>query len=73
VIIAPPGEDGFAAVGDGTPTETGRYVFICGIPVGADPQAYLDAADEGEGPPDVDGGPRTSSKGWSPRLGSSSR
>lgn len=57
VIIAPPQEDGFPVVGDGTLTEPGRYVFICAIPVGADPQAYLDAAEEGDGPPDIGGGP----------------
>ncbi len=57
VLIAPPTETGFAVVGDGTLTEPGRYLLICAIPVGADPQAYIDAAGEGDGPPEVEGGP----------------
>jgi hypothetical protein len=56
VIIAPPGEDGFSVVGDGVIGEPGRYVVICAIPTGADPEEYLNAP-EGEGPPQVDGGP----------------
>lgn len=56
VILAPPDADGFAVVGDGTLTEPGRYVLLCAIPTGADPQAYLDSP-PGDGPPEVDGGP----------------
>ncbi|MGH9271426.1 MAG: hypothetical protein ACRDZ2_09140, partial [Ilumatobacteraceae bacterium] len=37
VIVAPPSEGGFPAVGDGTLTEPGRYAIMCFIPVGADP------------------------------------
>lgn len=58
VLIAPPEADGFAAVGDGTLTEPGRYVLFCAIPTGADPEEFLAAAQEAQdGPPDVDGGP----------------
>lgn len=58
VLIAPPGEDGMAVVGDGTLTDTGRYAIICSIPTGADPQAFLDAMESGaEEPPEVEGGP----------------
>ncbi len=58
VLIAPPGETGFAVEGDGTLTEPGRYAIICAIPTGADPAEYLAAAAEAEGgPPEVDGGP----------------
>ena len=61
VILAAPGTDASAnivAVGDGTLTEAGRYVVICAIPVGADPEAYLAAASESAGgPPEVEGGP----------------
>ncbi|HEV2069571.1 MAG TPA: hypothetical protein VGR26_07255 [Acidimicrobiales bacterium] len=58
VIIAPPGEEGFPVVGDGTITEPGRYALVCFIPTGADPDEYLAAAQEGgEGPPQVEGGP----------------
>lgn len=58
VLVAPPGEDGFAAVGDGTLSEPGRYLVACFIPTGADPVAYLDALEANPGqPPSVDGGP----------------
>lgn len=58
VAVAPPGEDGFVALGEGTLDDPGRYAVLCFIPTGADPQAYLDAleADPGQ-PPVVDGGP----------------
>jgi hypothetical protein len=56
VILAPPGEDGFPVVGDSVIGEPGRYLVICAIPTGADPEEYLNAP-EGEGPPQVDGGP----------------
>lgn len=58
VVIAPPGETGFAVEGTGTLTEPGRYAIICAIPTGADPAEYLAAAAEAEGgPPEVAGGP----------------
>ncbi|MGE0228734.1 MAG: hypothetical protein AB7I38_01130 [Dehalococcoidia bacterium] len=52
VLIAPPGEDGIAVVGDGTIDEPGRYAIVCFIPVGADPDEVL--AEPG---PDEDGTP----------------
>jgi uncharacterized cupredoxin-like copper-binding protein len=58
VILAPPGETGFAVVGTGELNEPGRYLIICAIPTGADPDEYLAAAAESEGgPPEVEGGP----------------
>lgn len=58
VLVAPPGEDGFAALGDATVTEPGRYVAMCFIPTGTDPQAYLDALEANPGqPPAIQGGP----------------
>ena len=58
VLLAAPGGDQIAAVGDGTLAETGRYLLICMIPTGIDPDAYLQAAAESEGgPPQVEGGP----------------
>jgi hypothetical protein len=57
VMLAPPGEQGFPVLGDGALREPGRYVILCGIPIGADPQAYLEAAQTSAGPPDVPGGP----------------
>ena len=57
VLVAPPGDDGFAAVGDGTLGEPGRYLVMCFIPTGADPAAYLDALEANPGqPPSVPGG-----------------
>jgi hypothetical protein len=58
VVIAPPGESGFAVEGTGVLSEPGRYAVICAIPTGADPAGYLEAAAEAEGgPPEVAGGP----------------
>ena len=58
VLLAPPGGPMIEALGDGTLTEAGRYAAICAIPTGADPAAYLKAAEESQGgPPDVEGGP----------------
>jgi hypothetical protein len=58
VLLAAPGAaEHIVAVGDGTVTEPGRYLAICMIPTGADPQAYLDAAASSNGgPPSVPGG-----------------
>ncbi len=58
VVIAPPSADGIVVEGSNVFTEPGRYLILCAIPTGADPQAYLAAAAESEGgPPDVPGGP----------------
>lgn len=54
VLLAPPGGEEIAAVGDGTLTDPGRYLVICVIPTGADPGEYLAAT--GDGPPQVAGG-----------------
>ena len=57
VLIAPPGEESFAAVGDGALSLPGRYLFLCFIPTGAEPAAYLDALEANPGqPPSVAGG-----------------
>lgn len=60
VLLQPPGsDDTITAEGDGTLTEPGRYLVLCAIPTGADPQEYLAAAAESEGgpPQGVEGGP----------------
>ena len=57
VLLAAPGGQQIAAVGDGVIAAPGRYLLLCAIPTGADPQKYLDAAATSDGPPDVDGGP----------------
>jgi hypothetical protein len=58
VLLAAPGGEQIAAVGDGTLAEPGRYLLLCAIPTGVDPGDYLTAAAESAGgPPDVAGGP----------------
>lgn len=57
VVVALPGEPSFAAEGDGVLTQPGRYLFLCTIPVGADPAAYLEAAEKAGGPPEGFTGP----------------
>jgi hypothetical protein len=58
VLIASPADESFAALGDGTLGEPGRYLLLCFIPTGADPAAYLDALEANPGqPPSVPGGP----------------
>lgn len=58
VLVAPPNDKGFIAVGDGKLGAPGRYLLVCFIPTGADPTAYLDAAKASSGPPpSVPGGP----------------
>jgi len=59
VLLRPPGGGPLIpAVGDGTLSAPGRYLVICAIPTGADPAAYLEAAQKSQGePPNVSGGP----------------
>ncbi len=60
VLLQVPGTGAeIAAVGDGVITKPGRYLLGCFIPVGADPQEYLDAAAKAGGgaPQGVAGGP----------------
>ncbi len=58
VVLATPNRGApIPAVGDGTLTDKGRYMVTCFIPTGADPAAYLKAAEAAtDGPPDVPGG-----------------
>lgn len=55
VLLAPPGGEQIDAVGDGTLAEAGRYVLMCFIPTGVDPEEYLNAPETEEGPPDIPG------------------
>ena len=57
LLQAPGSQDVIPAVGDGVLRTPGRYLVICATPTGADPCAYLAAAADSEGPPDVPGGP----------------
>jgi uncharacterized cupredoxin-like copper-binding protein len=69
VLVAPPGQEGMAVVGDGTITEPGRYAVVCFIPVGADPQKVVDAMQtESSGPPDLGDGPPHISAGMHAEL-----
>ena len=66
VLVAPPkgGAGMIRALGDGKLTEAGRYAVVCFIPVGADPQAYLAAAQgPSDGPPPGGGGPPHAAQG----------
>ena len=57
VLLAAPGGEQIAAVGDGTLAEPGRYLILCAIPTGADPAEYLAAAAASNGEqPQVAGG-----------------
>jgi hypothetical protein len=56
VLLTPPGGEQIAAVGDGTLAEPGRYLILCVIPTGVEPDVYLAAAAEAEGgPPQIEG------------------
>ena len=70
VLIGPPGGgDQISAVGTGTLSEPGRYLVACFIPTGADPAAYLAAAQASQGePPQVEGGPPHFTKGMRAEL-----
>ena len=60
VMLQPPGApEPVVAVGDGTLAEPGRYALMCFIPVGADPDEYMAAAQAAGGgkPSGVAGGP----------------
>lgn len=57
VLLAAPGGEQVAALGDGTLTEPGRYALLCFIPTGADPVAYMEAAGPDGPPEDAAGGP----------------
>ena len=57
VTIAFPNEAGFTPEGPVVLGQPGRYIFVCTIPVGADPAAYRAAAQKGGGPVEVPGGP----------------
>jgi hypothetical protein len=57
VMLAPPGEDAIPVLGDGT-LDAGRYLVLCAIPTGADPDELMRAAQQSQGgPPNVPGGP----------------
>lgn len=54
VVVALPNEQGMAVEGDGTLSDPGRYLFLCMIPVGADPEVYEEAMENPQGPPEFE-------------------
>ena len=58
VLLGPPGgAPQIEAVGDGTLSEPGRYLFVCTIPVGADPAEIAKAMSGAtDGPPPTEAG-----------------
>lgn len=63
VVVAFPGEKGFAPQGPLTLSQPGRYLLICTIPTGADPVLYREKAKDAKGPVEVPGGPPHVAKG----------
>src|SRR5690606_30532325 len=58
VAVAAPNEDGEVVMGELTVNDPGRYVMLCFIPVGADPDAVATAmAGAGGEEPDLGDGP----------------
>lgn len=68
VVVAFPGEPGFAPAGPLVLSQPGRYLLVCTIPTGADPVAYREAAKKGPGPVVVPGGPPHAAKGMVSEL-----
>lgn len=68
VVVAFPGEEGFAPEGPVTLTQPGRYFLVCTIPTGADPVAYREKAKAATGPVEVPGGPPHVAKGMVAEL-----
>jgi hypothetical protein len=57
VMVAPPGEEAITVLGDEV-LPAGRYLVLCAIPTGADPDEFMAAVESSTGgPPDVAGGP----------------
>lgn len=62
-LVANPGGKSTVAVGDGKLREPGRYLMLCFVPTGADPAAFMEAAQKAaaagpeSGPPQIAGGP----------------
>lgn len=55
VLLAAPDGPQINAVGDGTVTEPGRYIVVCMIPTGVDPEEFLSAAQSSDGgPPQIE-------------------
>ncbi len=57
VAVALPGEDGVEPDGPVVLDQPGRYVLVCFVPTGADPEAYRAALETGNPPEIADGVP----------------
>lgn len=56
VALAMPNEDGFTPEGPVVLDEPGRYLLLCFIPTGADPEAIAEAIESGATGPELEGG-----------------
>ncbi|MCC5954333.1 MAG: hypothetical protein JJU45_20020 [Acidimicrobiia bacterium] len=56
-FAAPDSDDAVYPMGPLVLDEAGRWIALCAIPTGADPDEWLAEAAANPGPPDVDGGP----------------
>lgn len=66
VAVAMPGEDGTVVEGALVVEQPGRYVMLCFIPVGADPEVFRAAMEDPSAqPPEVEGGPPHVAQGMS--------
>jgi hypothetical protein len=61
VLLAPPASQAEAVVGDGTLDGPGRYLVLCFLPTGADPDEVMDAFERFD--PEVDEAPRVPQTG----------
>ena len=68
MLVAPPGEEAIAVLGDGT-LEPGRYLVACAIPTGADPAEFMRQAQQAERALDVPAGTAPSPPGCTPAGG----
>lgn len=58
VLVAMPGEEAFAPEGPVVLDEPGRYMVVCALPIGHDPEVVAAAMEEeSEGPPDFGDAP----------------
>ncbi len=58
VLVQAPGSDEIIrSMATGRVTEAGRYMVICTVPTGVDPDEYIEATRRTQGKPNVEGGP----------------
>lgn len=68
-VAVAPGSDGVVVEGKLALAEPGRYIALCGLPVGADPKVYEEAVKNGAPPPqDPNAGPPHFTRGMIQEL-----